>query len=266
MLFFLRNIRRKMLSRNSRVFSYLLYALGEIFLVVVGILIAVQIDNWNEERIKDKEGLEYRARLVSNLTTDNISIAKRIEFFKIVYDYGEYADSILSGNGSVDDEVKWKFVFASYQVSQIWPFRATTTTYNELQNNGVIQYVAKDSILQKIATYYIDSNEQMEQLNDGTTAYRDYIRGIVPMNLQEFMWENCFENWDLENQKFVPCEMPGDLLPVISEVYQMLWDDQQLFRKMLTRRMSTLYIRNSLMKAIQDKNEVLITSLSKSKQ
>lgn len=50
MLLFLRKIRRKLISTDNKVITYLLYAIGEIFLVVIGILIAVQVDNWNEHR------------------------------------------------------------------------------------------------------------------------------------------------------------------------------------------------------------------------
>lgn len=53
MLFLLRNIRRKMLQ-NNKVITYLLYATGEIILVVIGILIAVSIDDWNENAKKQK--------------------------------------------------------------------------------------------------------------------------------------------------------------------------------------------------------------------
>ncbi|TVZ59210.1 hypothetical protein NA63_1737 [Flavobacteriaceae bacterium MAR_2010_105] len=59
MIKFFRKIRRKMLTENK--FSkYLLYAIGEILLVVIGILIALQINNWNEwskDRVKEKEVL-----------------------------------------------------------------------------------------------------------------------------------------------------------------------------------------------------------------
>jgi hypothetical protein len=49
MLHFFRQIRQRLLTDNK--FSkYLLYAVGEILLVVIGILVALQIDNWNEER------------------------------------------------------------------------------------------------------------------------------------------------------------------------------------------------------------------------
>jgi len=49
MLRFFRTIRQRLLTEN-RFSKYLLYAVGEILLVVIGILIALQIDNWNEER------------------------------------------------------------------------------------------------------------------------------------------------------------------------------------------------------------------------
>ena len=48
MIKFFKKIRQKLLSENQ--FSkYLIYAVGEIILVVIGILIALQINNWNEE-------------------------------------------------------------------------------------------------------------------------------------------------------------------------------------------------------------------------
>jgi hypothetical protein len=49
MLRFFRQVRQRLLTDNK--FSkYLLYAVGEILLVVIGILIAIQVDNWNQER------------------------------------------------------------------------------------------------------------------------------------------------------------------------------------------------------------------------
>jgi phage terminase large subunit GpA-like protein len=49
MIKFFRRIRQKLLSEN-RFSKYLIYALGEIVLVVIGILIALQINNWNQEQ------------------------------------------------------------------------------------------------------------------------------------------------------------------------------------------------------------------------
>jgi hypothetical protein len=44
-----KKLRRKFISENDST-GYYKYALGELFLVTVGILLALQVDNWNEER------------------------------------------------------------------------------------------------------------------------------------------------------------------------------------------------------------------------
>lgn len=51
MIQFFRKIRQRLLTEN-RVSKYLLYAVGEIFLVMIGILLALQVNNWNEDRIE----------------------------------------------------------------------------------------------------------------------------------------------------------------------------------------------------------------------
>lgn len=60
-----RIIRQRLLSKNK--FSkYLLYAIGEIILVVIGILIALQVNNWNQSKILSKQ----EAVLIENLKTE----------------------------------------------------------------------------------------------------------------------------------------------------------------------------------------------------
>ena len=86
MIKFFRKIRQKMLTENK--FSkYLLYAIGEIFLVVIGILIALNINNKNEQRIKaeklDSIYIEVQRELALNIN--------RISF---LIDFYEKKDSI----------------------------------------------------------------------------------------------------------------------------------------------------------------------------
>ncbi|GAB1308538.1 hypothetical protein KH5_12210 [Urechidicola sp. KH5] len=69
MIKFFRKIRQKLLSENK--FSkYLLYAIGEIILVVIGILIALQINNLNEQKKRDKEILAINERLILDIDND----------------------------------------------------------------------------------------------------------------------------------------------------------------------------------------------------
>jgi hypothetical protein len=64
-----RRIREDILT-NSTGSRYLLYAAGELLLVIVGILIALQINNWNEERIEQNEIREYALNLSAALDRD----------------------------------------------------------------------------------------------------------------------------------------------------------------------------------------------------
>ena len=64
-----RNTRRKLLSENK--FSkYLAYAIGEIFLVVVGILIALWINNKNQERINEAKAVTILKEIQRDLKKD----------------------------------------------------------------------------------------------------------------------------------------------------------------------------------------------------
>lgn len=69
MIRFFRTIRQNLLAQN-RFTRYLVYALGEILLVVIGILIALQINMWNENRKNDKLKDVYILSLIKDLETD----------------------------------------------------------------------------------------------------------------------------------------------------------------------------------------------------
>ena len=75
MIKFFRRIRQKLLSEN-RFSKYLIYAIGEIVLVVIGILIALQINNWNEKRKASIEGLV----LLNNIYDDLKYNLDKIDF------------------------------------------------------------------------------------------------------------------------------------------------------------------------------------------
>ena len=58
------------ISNQNNISKYLRYAIGEIFLVVIGILIALQINNWNEEQKAIKEEIIILKELKNSITTD----------------------------------------------------------------------------------------------------------------------------------------------------------------------------------------------------
>jgi len=86
MITLLRKIRKKLIYKNNFT-SYLLYAIGEIALVMIGILLALQVNNWNEQRktkllerelLQDyQEELQYNSEVVAGF---NNSVLERLDF------------------------------------------------------------------------------------------------------------------------------------------------------------------------------------------
>ena len=81
MIKFFRNIRRNLMSEN-KTGKYLKYAIGEVVLVVIGILIALQINNWNENRKQHSADLMFLETLKTELTLDTISLSQKISQYK----------------------------------------------------------------------------------------------------------------------------------------------------------------------------------------
>lgn len=69
MLKLFRRIRQQQLSENKYL-KYILYAIGEIMLVVIGILIALQVNNWNENKKKEVVKLAYKQSLTEDLSNE----------------------------------------------------------------------------------------------------------------------------------------------------------------------------------------------------
>jgi len=78
MIKFFRNIRQNMIKEN-KVSNYLLYAIGEIVLVVIGILIALQINNWNESKKLEVAEKEFFKGVKSDLLQDKTFMNQIIE-------------------------------------------------------------------------------------------------------------------------------------------------------------------------------------------
>ena len=90
MLRFFRHFRQQLLTGNQ-VSKYLLYAIGEILLVVIGILIALQVNNWNERRLERRQEIE----ILKSVRKD---LANTIEEFRFL---NQVRDKVLFGTSGI---------------------------------------------------------------------------------------------------------------------------------------------------------------------
>ena len=154
MIKFFRKIRFDLMEKN-RTGKYFKYAMGEIVLVVIGILIALQINNWNENRKEISKSSNYLKEFRKDLITDTISFNQALigltrainsevwALKKTKYDLTD-SDSILSALGRT-----------------YYDRRINTRTFSSVQNSGNSKLIGYDSIFGIISNYYIKTNERL---------------------------------------------------------------------------------------------------------
>ncbi len=203
MIKFFRKIRQNLL-REGKTTRYFKYAIGEIMLVVIGILIALQINNWNESRIENARATSYLERIVYNLETDINNIKLRLKFWNEVSIFGKKA---LNYSSSVDkgELTNWSILLSFYQASQLYEFITTKTTYDEMTGAGEVGLIQNLKIRNNIAFYYTNSDNLI--LSE-RPRYRKHIRGYFPIEVQYYIWESCYKVNEKGEQVMIKCISP----------------------------------------------------------
>ena len=158
MLRFFRQIRQQHLKENS--FSnYALYAIGEILLVVIGILIALQINNWNEyrkERIMEKS---YLIGIKTDLERDTAFLHQLYPNLETRMRRLNYLDSsfhLPSGINATLEDTVFRFSDLAFMARH---FRPSTGTYSALVSDGKSNLILNRNLFNDIQNLYeIDNN------------------------------------------------------------------------------------------------------------
>ena len=164
MIKFFRKIRQNLLSEGQTE-KYLKYALGEILLVVIGILIALQVNDWNEVRKNNNKANSFLLELKKNIESD--------------IDYLLNEDSIHAVFESNSEKALLRFYEAKdfrdlLIVDSLFTFQwsdleISRSVYDEMLNSGSIYSLQNDKLKETIAKYYtlVESRKYaIQKIND----------------------------------------------------------------------------------------------------
>lgn len=172
MIKFFRNIRRRLL-RENRFTRYLIYALGEIILVVIGILIALQINNWNEDRKNQQKLNAYKKALTSELLNEK----KQIEEFLIELNqetkvFKSYEQRIASTQQPFEEV----YQIARYEYSPMAPtlINFNNNTYSVLLSTGDIDLFEEAFVQDLYRLYRYESHSEIS-MDQTWENYRDVM-------------------------------------------------------------------------------------------
>jgi len=152
MVKFFRKIRQRLLSQN-RLRKYTLYAIGEIILVMIGILLALQVNNWNTNRRKNHKSNYYLNEILENLKYDTLNINGILAFNN---EKREALHTAANELGSPETQAnRLMAIGRRYNLlGGYYVFEPNRIGYSNMMSAESIELIQNDSIRGVLAYYY----------------------------------------------------------------------------------------------------------------
>jgi ribosomal protein L17 len=147
-----RNIRKQLLAEGKTT-KYLKYAMGEIILVVIGILIALQINNWNENRKNKVERVAILKNLKTELAEDLSILTYTLDRLDARKKAADYLYKLITSETKSMALDSSQIVDALMRCGYIHKFVPTLAVYNEIQNSGKLNLIQSDGVKKLLASY-----------------------------------------------------------------------------------------------------------------
>ena len=190
MIKFFRKIRQNLLA-EGRTGKYLKYAFGEIILVVIGILIALQINNWNEQRKTENKGKEYIHEIYKELKIEISNIDLILNSLSNQYNGTENVLSVFeSESKEIEDTVQ--FTKDYWSTTRLFIVERDLNTFDKLKSSGQSILLKNDSLSNLLDRFYKDFDIRILNFKEFPIQIRmDLRRESFPIgSMKDFNYEN----------------------------------------------------------------------------
>lgn len=164
----------------SRRAAGLRWVLGETLIVVVGVLIALAVDNWREERREERTEEQYLSSLLEDLDSDFAELARAGGQARTAAEAARTVLEVLRGQAQSisGDSLAWSVEYAGFlYFPAYFPY-----TFNELLSTGNLRVIRDPEVRREIAAYYnlIESEKQWWDRYRGIQArYTTAMQGTL---------------------------------------------------------------------------------------
>ena len=180
MLTFFRRIRKGLLGTGATG-KYLLYAIGEIALVVIGILIALQINNWHENNKREIKEIRYLGDLLQDLNQDSLNLSRMIKSFEIASISKKWLEVQFHIEGQPSES-------SAFHLENQWElnfdFIPQMTTIEELKSSSNMDLISNNSLRRKLVYLYNQYDDLRQKLDLGKVK-REEIIDIISQNVMD---------------------------------------------------------------------------------
>ena len=204
------NIRKKLINDKPsalRTANYLKYAIGEIILVVIGILIALQINNWNERQIEKKQIRNIYARIVRDFNNTAKEIERDVAKMNIT---NNIMKNIIKGNVIKDSLlINNKYFLNHFEASSGYPdIQIKATGINLLESKIELDYELNNELTEALILLYSERLYEIEVdakfLENNFIRLGNYkIKKGVRLDYRERNIKSTFINMIFEDDMFL---------------------------------------------------------------
>ncbi len=185
MIRYFKKIKRRLLAEN-KISRYLAYAIGEIVLIVIGILIALYINNWNIHRQNKEKEQFYLSGLLDEFQSNKVKLQNLIEVNRSTLEESRQIAEISYGESTPDEQELSNRLFKafSYEID----YNPTNSLLNEIISSGGMKNFADaelrmhltawDSRIQSVHRQEQTLRSQREKLIELTADEGGSIRTI----------------------------------------------------------------------------------------
>ncbi|GAA4280302.1 DUF6090 family protein [Gaetbulibacter aestuarii] len=174
---------RKSFIQEGKTLNYLKYAIGEIVLVVIGILIALQVNNWNEDRKGEKFEHEILTLIDKNLEQDSIALSNELAKSELgIHCTDRLLEQVALKNYN-DSLSFWMGKIITFE-----RFRSQSSAYEMLKSKG-LENISDKKLQMALISYYDQSLFNVYQaFNDVEQQFNlDWVP-IIKQEFKDFKW------------------------------------------------------------------------------
>lgn len=191
----------------------------DFLIVVVGVLIGMQVSNWNNRRIEHHQSLSYRSRLIDELDFNARQFAQQIAYYEQVRGHALATMRALESRSSESSD----FFVHAYQSTQIDITPPKRFIYDEMVSSGLVERLGSEKLQAQASDYYLN-NIGVEVTYGVVPPYRALMRTLIPHVAQAQIRGRCgdisvtYEGRNLASRLPERCDVSIDAATVATGV------------------------------------------------
>lgn len=200
----------------------------ETLMVVLGVFLGLQVNNWNEARAEGKRSREYLSRIRAELVADMTELERHRGLWQVGANEGYVAISYAE-TGARGGATDWEILRAFLHASQSFQFAFVDTTYSELRSAGELRLIADADLRSGLADYYVLVAARRGGLGPYQLLpeYREMVRGRMRSDVMRYYWQACYQQ-SAGVTTFIDCPPPEGVTGIAEIIRQLAADKDMM--------------------------------------